>query len=159
MKIHFTVEEQTLEREDNQILASYSKNFVRCVFKCGCYWSDIYKYALFSDVSNKKYIVDLGYGSIVQCHIPTDALKGNYFSVSVFGGDRLTTNQETVLVEPSGFSDAVENFLESSSMISDPDTLTISSDMIDDEKPRLVSCFYGYTILKNPQRDEHLYYY
>lgn len=153
MKLHFTIEKQSLQRKDDEMLASFSKNFIRCTFHCHYPWDDIYKYALFSDVQNKKYIVDLGYGSKVGCKIPCDVLKGNYFSVSVFGGDRLTTNQETILLEPSGFSDGIEDLL--STMNSG--MLTVSSDMIDEEKPRLINCFHGYTILKNPQHDEHLY--
>lgn len=159
MKLYFTVNKQTLQREDCEMLASFSKNFVRCVFKCEHPWDDIYKYALFSDSLNKKYIVPLGYGKKVQCKIPCDVLKGNYFSVSVFGGDRLTTNQENILVDPSGFSDAVEQLFESQTMSSDSSMLTTSADTVDIDRPRLVTCFHGYTILKNPQHDEHLYYW
>lgn len=157
MKICFNVQKQTLERQDNEMLASYSKNFIRCAFKCLDQWEHIYKYALFSDVSNKKYIVKLGYGEEVSCKIPCDVLKGNYFSVSVFGDNRLTTNQETILLEPSGFSDAVEKLIDSNTMDSDSDILSTSADATDNDKPRLVSCYHGYTILKNPQHDEHLY--
>lgn len=159
MKLYFTVNKQTLERQDDEILASFSKNFIRCGFECQHPWDDIYKYALFSDVSNKKYIVDLGYGHKVQCKIPCDVLKGNYFSVSIFGGNRLTTNQETVLLEPSGFTTAVDDLLDSKTMSSDSDIITTSADVIDNDRPRLVTCFNGFTILKNPQREEHLYYY
>ena len=157
MKLHFTIDKQTLRREDDEMLASYSKNFVRCVFRCEYPWDDMYKYALFSDVSNKKYIVDLGYGHKVQCKIPCDVLKGNFFSVSVFGGNRLTTNQESIILESSGFSDSVESLL--NSINSDSDILTTSADTVDTDRPRLVTCFHGFTILKNPQREEHLYYY
>lgn len=158
MKLRFNVHKQTLCREDDEMLASYSKNFVRCKFKCHPPWDDVYKYALFSDTSNKKYAVDLGYGYDVQCKIPCDVLKGNYFSVSVFGGNRLTTNQETILLNPSGFSDAVENLFENPTN-SNSDILTTSADSVDSDRPRLVTCFNGFTILKNPQREEHLYYY
>jgi len=155
MKINFTINKQQLVRNDDQILASYSRNFIWCVFRCMDPWCDVYKMALFEDVKGKKYIVDLGFGEKVQCKIPSDVLKGNYFLVSVFGDDRLTTTQETILVEPSGFSNAVENTLESSKM--DSDLVTISSDMNDIDRPHLVTCLHGYTILKNPQHDEHLY--
>lgn len=159
MKLRFTITKQQLKREDNEILASYSKNFVRCVFKCEHRWVNIYKYALFTDVSNQKFIVDLGYGEKVSCRVPCEVLKGNYFLVSVFGDNRLTTTQETILVEPSGFSDAVEEALESPSMDSDSNLISITSDMVDNDRPKLMSCLYGYTILKNPQHDEHLYYF
>lgn len=156
MKLHFTINKQQLTRCDDEILASYSQNFVRCVFECSKPWCGMYKRALFEDVRGKKYIVDLGFGEKVQCKIPSEVLKGNYFLVSVFGDERLTTNQESILVEPSGFSDAVEDALQSNQM--DSNLITVNSDMDDIDRPRLVTCFYGYTILKNPQHDEHLYF-
>ena len=158
MKIHFTITKQQLKRNDNEILASYSKNFVYCCFCCSNEWEHLYKKALFTDVSNKKFIVDLGFGKKVLCKIPNEVLQGNYFSVSVFGGDRLTTTQETILLQTSGFSKNISNVLEDDSLDYDSDTLVITSDVIDKDRPRLVSCFNGYTILKNPQHDEHLYF-
>jgi len=157
MKLHFDIKNQTLERKDDQILASFSKNFIRCQFKCECPWHNIYKYALFTDVRNQKTIVDLGYGKKVSCRIPENVLKNNFFLVSVFGDNRLTTNQVNVLVEPSGFSDAVETLMDSQD-ISDSDILTTNADAVDSDIKRLVSCYHGYTILKDPQHDEHLYF-
>ena len=156
LKLVFTINKQQLERQDDEIIASYSKNFIQCLFSCKNKWSDIYKYALFCDVSNKKYIVDLGYGKEVRCTIPEDVLKGNYFSVSVFGDNRLTTTQVNVLLQSSGFSDAVESTL-STNMDSNSDVITTSSDMVETNRRRIATCFKGYSILKNPQHDEHLY--
>ena len=113
MKIHFTVQKTILERKDDNILASYSKNIDKCVFYCDDCWADIYKYALFTDVSNKQYVEDLGFGHKVSCIIPDNVMKGNYFSVSVFGDDRKTTIQQDVLIEPSGFTDKTEDSIES----------------------------------------------
>lgn len=112
MKLNFTVKKTTLQRKDTEIIASYSKNFNMCCFCCDNPWSDIYKYALFVDSFNKQYIVDLGYGHKVVCEIPDGALKGNYFSVSIFGNDRWTTTQERILIQPSGFTDETESILE-----------------------------------------------
>lgn len=108
MRLHFEICKNILERKDDKIIASYSKNVDKCIFHCKNKWSDIYKYALFIDVLGKQYIVDLGFGERVKCIIPDDVLKGNYFSVSVFGDDRYTTTQANVLVQPSGFSDKTE---------------------------------------------------
>lgn len=113
MKLYFDVNKTILSRKDDNILASYSKNIDKCVFHCDDCWSDIYKYALFTSVSNKQYIEDLGFGHKVSCVIPDDIMKGNYFSVSVFGGDRKTTTQQDILIEPSGFTDKTESSLES----------------------------------------------
>ena len=113
MKIYFDVNKTILKRKDDNILASYSKNIDKCVFNCDDCWSDIYKYALFTSVLNKQYIEDLGFGHKVSCVIPDEVMKGNYFSVSIFGGDRKTTIQEDILIEPSGFTDKTESSLES----------------------------------------------
>lgn len=112
MKLHFNIEKNILTRKDEEILTSYSKNINKCYFHCTNKWIDIYKYALFTDVSNKQYIVDLGLGEKVKCRIPNEVLKGNYFSVSVFGEDRYTTTQVNILIQPSGFSDKTEEGLE-----------------------------------------------
>lgn len=108
MKLHFRIDKNILNREDNEILSSYSRNHDKCIFHCKNKWSDIYKYALFTDVLNKQYIVDLGIGERVKCIIPNEVLKGNYFSVSVFGDNRYTTTQVNILIKPSGFSDKTE---------------------------------------------------
>lgn len=111
MKIYFSINKLVLTRDDDNIITSFSKNLIKCAFKCKNKWIDIYKYALFTDISNKQYIVDLGIGRYVSCVIPEEVLKGNYFTVSVFGDDRLTTTQETVLIKQSGFTnDTVESF-------------------------------------------------
>lgn len=129
MKLKFSIEKQTLIRKDKEILTSYSKNKNKCVFYCHKKWADIYKYALFIDVKNKQYIVDLGFGSKVYCTIPNDVLKGNYFSVSVFGDDRYTTTQETILIQPSGFSDKTESAIESGELEVDGDSSSDSDDL------------------------------
>ena len=113
MKLHFKIDKNILIREDEEILSSYSKNVNKCIFHCKNKWSDIYKYALFIDVFRKQYIVDLGIGEKVKCTIPNEVLKGNYFSVSVFGDDRYTTTQVDILVQPSGFSDKTEESIDS----------------------------------------------
>ena len=52
-------------------------------------------------------------GSSQYRSIPNEVLKGNYFSVSVFGDDRYTTTQVDILVQPSGFSDKTEESIDS----------------------------------------------
>lgn len=112
MKLHFDIEKNILIRKDEEILSSYSKNVDKCIFHCKDKWFDIYKYALFTDVFQKQYIVDLGIGEKVKCIIPDEVLKGNYFSVSVFGDDRYTTTQVNILIQPSGFSNKTEEGIE-----------------------------------------------
>ena len=113
MILYFTVDKNKLNRDDDSILASYSRNINKCVFCCEDRQADIYKYALFTGVLGEQYIQELGFGKRVSCKIPNDILKGNYFSVSIFGGDRFTTTQQNVLIQPSGFTDETEDLFES----------------------------------------------
>lgn len=112
MKLRFDVNKNVLKRIDNEIIVSYSRNKDSCFFSFSKQWSDIYKYALFTDVTGKQYIVDLGLGLKTKCIIPEEALKGNFFRISVFGDDRYTTTSETILIKPSGFTDKTEKAIE-----------------------------------------------
>lgn len=150
MKLHFDINKSILTRKDDEIIASYSKNTIKCLFHCKDKWSDIYKYALFTDVSNKQYIVDLGFGDHVKCLVPEDALKGNYFLLSVFGDNRYTTTQETILIRPSGFTEKTEEALENGE-----DTTSSDSFLIDLDYNRFNNCHCrGY----GRYDDEHLYF-
>ena len=153
MKIHFCVNKTILKRTSDEILASYSKNIDKCVFKCDDCWSDIYKYALFTGVSNEQYIEDLGFGHKVSCIIPDEIMKGNYFSVSVFGGDRKTTIQEHILIEPSGFTDKTETSFESD------ETEILPSSSFDTDYHRRIGCQCNNLRWNLFEIEEHPYYY
>lgn len=155
MKIFFSINKLVLTRDDDEIVTSYSKNLIECAFRCKNKWIDIYKYALFTDISNKQYIVDLGIGRYVSCVIPEDVLKGNYFTVSVFGDDRLTTTQETVLIKQSGFTDkTVESFEKEGSSAT-----VIPSASFDGDIPyRPCSDRYWYSRINLFEIEEHPYY-
>lgn len=125
MKLCFTVEESSLTRQDENIVVSYGKNANKCVFHCDHFWKNLYKKALFTDYKNKQYIVLLGTGKRVSCNIPNEVLQGNLFYISVFGEelsisyalegtspDRYTTTQETIYIQPSGFTNKTEEVLE-----------------------------------------------
>lgn len=126
MKLVFKIKKTKLERVDEEILTSYTRN-AKCLFIFSPEWANIYKYALFIDVYGNQYLRDLGFGEHLKCIIPDNITKGNFFSVSVFGGDRYATNQESILIQPSGFNDDTESLLESdqSEMVS---TSTLDTD-------------------------------
>ena len=112
MKLIFDIHGTKIKRIDDLTLTSYTRN-AKCLFHFSCEWSDVYKYALFIDVNGNQYIRDLGFGRKLKCVAPENVTKGNFFSVSVFGGDRFTTEQENILVQPSGFNDETEGLLAS----------------------------------------------
>lgn len=111
MKLHFKVNKNILTRKDDEIVTSYFKNNIKCIFNCNCL-SDIYKHALFINTSGSQYIEDLGYGKCVSCTVPEEVLNGAYFLVSIFGDDLITTTQETILIQPSGFNKKTEQAME-----------------------------------------------
>lgn len=159
MKLHFAINKQQLKRTDDEIIASYSKNFIQCVFYCDEKWCHIHKYALFVDVRNNKTVVNLGHGRKVKCTVPENVLQGNYFLVSVFGDERLTTTQETVLIQTSGLSDAVIEEMDSSLSSNDfSNNINISSDEISDDIPHRIRDESPCYIKKSPYSEEHLYY-
>lgn len=138
MKIHFSVCKQQLNRLDDDIIASFSKNFLQCSFCFEDEWTDVYKYALFTDVDGNQYVVELGMKNHVDCLVPEEVLQNNYFLLSVFGGDRLTTTQETILVQPSGLNSSILNGLENGSLE------TTTSSLSDDYYRKIVDEYYCY---------------
>lgn len=111
MKINFKIKENQLSRQDKKIITSFSKNVNKCVFNCEKPLDEIYKYAVFINSLGKQKIIPLGFGEEVSCIIPEEMTQTNYFSISVFGGDRFTTTQERIIIERSGFNnDSIKKF-------------------------------------------------
>ena len=131
MKLHFSIKKNKLIRQDDEIITSFSKNVNKCYFECEKPLEDVYKYALFISSTNEQQIVDLGFGLNVSCIIPEETLKTNYFSVSVFGGERFTTTQEKIIIQRSGFNEDSIRILESDN-INESDT----NDIEDEEDHR-----------------------
>ena len=150
MKIHFCIKDSTLTRKKDDIITSFSKNSVQCVFHCKDRWSDVYKYALFTDSLKKQYIVDLGTGEKVECIIPEEVLKTNNFNVSVFSNDleRHTTTQVNVLVQTSGFNKDTEKLIDDTS----------SNDLDDQEDFFKISREQYYARHNLFEIEEHPYY-
>lgn len=114
MDLLFSVSEQKLERLDNNVVASYAKNYINCVFLFDeDDWGSLDKMALFVDATGNKYITDLGVNLECRCNIPDPVLEGNHFKVSVFAGDRMTSSQETIKIVPSGYDDKVDEIVHS----------------------------------------------
>lgn len=112
MKLLFKVNKQTLERLDDNVVASFAKNYIICVFDFDEKdWGALDKMALFTDAMGNKYVVDLGYNLKCECNIPEEVLMGNHFKVSVFAGDRMTSTQETITIQPSGYDENVDEII------------------------------------------------
>ena len=104
MSLVFYLDGQILNRIDNRKIATFTRKYALATFVFDKLWIDLEKFALFVSPDNEKYIVQLGYGKELTCTIPEQILQNAFFKVSVFADDLITSTQETVLVQPSGYS-------------------------------------------------------
>ncbi|OQB15699.1 MAG: hypothetical protein BWY15_00412 [Firmicutes bacterium ADurb.Bin193] len=101
MNLIFEVQEQTITRKDSKKVVADSKNYLRASFVFSPDWAGV-KTAIFKRESS-VYHVTLEND---MCYVPFQVLEGQgAFSVSVFCGDLITANTETVQVFASGYSD------------------------------------------------------
>ena len=105
MILSFEINNQIIQRLDNNVLVNKSKDYVSCsfIFKTD-EWVGVEKFAIFKDSWNESYMVNLGVESSIAVTPPEDVLKGTFFKVSVYGGDRVTSNELTVALLPSGYT-------------------------------------------------------
>ena len=105
MILNFEINQQIIERTESNILVNKSKNYVECNFKFKTNeWTGIEKFAIFKDSWGDPYRVHLGDECESTVIVPEAALKGTYFKVSVYGGDRITTDEKTIPLIPSGYT-------------------------------------------------------
>lgn len=120
MSLVFCLDGQILNRIDNHKIATFTRNYATTTFVFDKLWIDLEKFALFVSPDNDKYVVELGYGKELTCIIPEEVLQNAFFKVSVFADDLITSTQETVLVQPSGYSFDIDD----GNMVVESNTLT-----------------------------------
>ena len=98
-----------LEREDEQFLVNKSKDYLKCFFNFKTDdWNNLEKFAIFKNEKDEAYVCNLGDSLQCECTIPEPVLTGTFFRVSVYGGDRITTNEKTVVLVPSGYTTQIK---------------------------------------------------
>lgn len=108
MDLNFKINNQLLTRTDQEILVNKSKNYLHCNFLFETSdWSGLVKFALFKNEENETYPVYLGLNDTVSCIVPTKVLNGDFFKVSVYGGDFISTNEKTIVLLPAGYTGEV----------------------------------------------------
>ncbi len=109
MIIKFEINNQIMKRLDDKVIVNKCKDYVSCnfLFKTP-EWQNVEKFAIFKNSANEAYLVQLGTESDCTCTPPSDVLKGNYFKVSVYGGDRITTDEKTIALVPSGYTTQIK---------------------------------------------------
>lgn len=106
MDIMFNVDEQTISRENESTQpAEGSKNYLKCKFNFSSVdWTGLVKVAVFKNEQGKEFNKYLGRGAYGECFVPHGALKGDYFTVCVYGGDLITTNEVIVTLARTGYT-------------------------------------------------------
>ena len=105
MKLNFQVKNQILSRADDNVLVNQSRNYVQCGFTFLTEeWRNINKYVIFKNEDDESFELFLGTGCYCECIIPSQVLTGDYFLLSVHGGDLITTDEKRVVLLEAGYT-------------------------------------------------------
>lgn len=96
--LNFSVDEQFIRAPHYRVVAD-SKDYLIGRFSFGETWQGLTKTAVFQGANGKAYHVLLVDD---RCVVPHEVITPPFFFVSVFGGDRLTTDRATIEVAVSG---------------------------------------------------------
>lgn len=116
MTLQFQVSNQTLSLSPAQKgvrVAADSKNYLkaRFIFQTPEWFNGTIVYALFTH-NGKTYKKILGSETGTrpnECQVPPEVIKEGIFTVSLYCDDRITTTTEQIPVEPSGYTENIEN--------------------------------------------------
>lgn len=113
MTINFNINKQELSTQFNQKVVADSRNYLIAKFNfTSSEWDRIpLKIALFT-YNGQTYKKILGSDEncdMNECYIPPEVIHSPRFSVSIYGGDRITTNSVKINVEPSGYTENIIN--------------------------------------------------
>ena len=102
MQLEFKINEQTLKfvNTEKEVVAN-SKKYLTCRFSFSEDWQGIIKTAVFVSANGNVYNVILD--ECGSCTVPYEVIEHPHFTVSVFGGDRITANKVVVKVSKSGY--------------------------------------------------------
>ncbi len=98
--LEFIVDDQFIRAPHYTVVAD-SKDYLVARFSFSEQWQGLVKTAVFQGADGKAYFVVLDKDT---CPIPAEVIQPTRFLVSVFGGDRLTTDRAMVEVAASGFT-------------------------------------------------------
>lgn len=105
MQLDLKITEQTIKHltTEKRVVAN-SKNYLECKFIFDSEWQDIPKTAVFRTATGIAYNVPL---TDDICKVPHEVINFPMFTVSVFGGDRITVNKAVITVEESGYEEGI----------------------------------------------------
>jgi len=98
--LEFSVNDQHI-RIPRTVVVADSRDYLTARFTFNETWRDLTKTAVFQGADGQAYYMLLEDDC---CRVPEEVIQPTRFLVSVFGGDRLTTDRAMVEVEASGFT-------------------------------------------------------
>lgn len=101
--LDFFVDEQFIRAPHHRVVAD-SRDYLTARFSFGEAWQGLTKTAVFLGADGRAYHMLL---TDDACAVPPQVLRPTQFFVSVFGGDRLTTDRVAVEVVASGFVEGI----------------------------------------------------
>ena len=101
--LEFFVDEQFIRAPHHRVVAD-SRDYLTARFSFGEAWQGLTKTAVFLGADGRAYHMLL---TDDACAVPPQVLRPTQFFVSVFGGDRLTTDRVAVEVVASGFVEGI----------------------------------------------------
>ena len=101
--LDFFVDEQFIRAPHHRVVAD-SRDYLTARFSFGEAWQGLTKTAVFLGADGRAYHMLL---TDDACAVPPQVLRPTQFFVSVFGGDRLTTDRVAVEVIASGFVEGI----------------------------------------------------
>ena len=104
MKLEFKIENQSLERIDDNKAVDLSNNYLECGFSFSEDWDDFARFVIFR-CNKKSYRVAI---EDTSCFVPYDVLKADKFLITVYGVKedvRITTNYLWIHLRKSAFVD------------------------------------------------------
>lgn len=101
MQLQFLINNQYIRRMDKHRVVADSRNYLDAYFMFSSDWDFLGKTAIFSYEDNCYEVIIVNN----QCKVPPEVIQAPEFSLSVFGGNQITTNIIQVNVAESGLND------------------------------------------------------
>lgn len=100
MYIKFNVHNQIIKRTDTNRVVADSRNYLHATFAFSEEWQGV-KTAIFKNGDVVKHVILEN----DECLVPWEVIKSGKLTVSVFCGDLITADEETVYILQSGYED------------------------------------------------------
>ena len=108
---------QHLKRVDKVVIVNKLRNILVAKFEFNKAWNDVTPFAIFKNKTNSYCIPISMEENIGECVVPHEVLQSKWFKMTLFGGDLLTTNELTIYLVESGYTEDISSTVEPSADI------------------------------------------